>query len=163
MDYAETAGKIRKYLEDKNVGEKAHEITDSEQSHIESLIRLAHKDSLRPTEEEKKDPNLVQYTAEKAEALRREICRFTRGSGYRWRRESTKWSDKEEKALADVFPFDRRDYVFLRRYYNAPIPPDRDFRRRQIITLLNNWAGEIDRAKEYHKELQDKLKDYTKI
>jgi uncharacterized protein YdaU (DUF1376 family) len=41
------------------------------------------------------------------------------------------------------------DWKTLEAYYAAKIPEDKDARRRSLGTLLNNWNGEIDRAKGY--------------
>jgi hypothetical protein len=56
------------------------------------------------------------------------------------RRESTKWSDKEVKALAKLKPTDE-DIAFLesKDYVNHP------YRRKDLFTMLNNWSGELDR------------------
>ena len=34
-------------------------------------------------------------------------------------------------------------------YYTARIPRTEDFRRRDLATLLNNWSGELDRARQF--------------
>lgn len=63
------------------------------------------------------------------------------------RRETTRWSEKERKALEAVAPIHPEDLDLLQRYYALVIPPDvKDWRRQDLITLLNNWNGEIDRA-----------------
>jgi hypothetical protein len=46
----------------------------------------------------------------------------------------------------------------LAGYYAAVIPREKDFRRRELLTLLNHWAGEIDKAKEWLRDNNDGLK-----
>lgn len=62
------------------------------------------------------------------------------------RRETTVWSEKERKALGglSVVP---DDLALVERYYSEKMPKDADFRRRDLLTLLNNWPGEVDRAR----------------
>ncbi len=64
------------------------------------------------------------------------------------RRPTTKWSAKEMKALKavlDLQPMDE-ELRILDRYYSAEIPEKENYRRRDVLTLLNNWRGEVDRA-----------------
>ena len=60
------------------------------------------------------------------------------------RRKSTAWSDKELRELRKVC--DRPEFVRelweIRRYYSS----GSDYLRRDIITLLRYWTGELDRA-----------------
>ena len=41
------------------------------------------------------------------------------------------------------------DFDVLESYYTARIAKDDDIRRRDVPTLLNNWSGELDRARGY--------------
>lgn len=61
------------------------------------------------------------------------------------RRPTTAWSEKEMKALKFVLTLEtpEEDILTLERYYGT----DNPYLRRDILTLLNNWNGEIDRAK----------------
>ena len=56
------------------------------------------------------------------------------------RRESTKWNDKENTAFRKLNPTEE-DIAFLESKKYA----DHPYRRRDLITLLNNWGGELDR------------------
>jgi hypothetical protein len=69
----------------------------------------------------------------------------------RWfkRRESTKWSKAELQLLREIGTPDESDLAALEAYYTARHSPEADYRRRDIITLLRNWNGEIDRARRY--------------
>lgn len=65
----------------------------------------------------------------------------------RWfnRRVTTPWSVAEAGALSMIDPLpDEVDA--LERFYLAVIPPQEDYRRRDLQTLLNNWNGELDKA-----------------
>lgn len=64
------------------------------------------------------------------------------------RRESTKWTKKELKALKEIGEIDDEDFETLEKYYTVDISKD-DYRRQTIATLLNNWPGELDRARNY--------------
>lgn len=64
------------------------------------------------------------------------------------RRPTTKWSDKEERALKKVCEvFEEEDLDLLNWYF---MESGCNFLRRDPITLLNNWRGECDRARNYN-------------
>jgi len=65
------------------------------------------------------------------------------------RRDSTKWSKIEEAELKSLEPISTEDMVTVERYYTAKHPPTADYRRRDMITLLRNWNGELDRARQF--------------
>jgi hypothetical protein len=65
------------------------------------------------------------------------------------RRISTRWSKNEIKALKSIGTPTDADLAALERYYKAKHPHDKDYRRRNIETLLNNWNGEIDKSNAY--------------
>lgn len=65
------------------------------------------------------------------------------------RRESTRWSDREVRAMRKIWPVSEDDLRLIEAYYTAAISPDKDIRRRDLLTLLNNWPGEVDRARNY--------------
>lgn len=67
----------------------------------------------------------------------------------RWfkRRESTPLSDKEKKSIKSTLQTSDDEWTMLEAYYANPFPPNNDPRRRDMATLLNNWQGEIDRAR----------------
>ena len=103
-------------------------------------------------------PGLVHRTPESLQALRIAL------NGLFKRREGTKWSDKEETALKRVFPYYSDDLAALANYYSFDFPKDADYRRRDILTLLNNFTGEIDRAKSWlSKQAAPKATDYSKF
>ena len=61
------------------------------------------------------------------------------------RRPTTQWSTKEIKALKEIFDFNtpEEDLVALEGRYQS----DDKYLRRELMTLLNNWNGEIDKAR----------------
>jgi uncharacterized protein YdaU (DUF1376 family) len=61
------------------------------------------------------------------------------------RRPTTQWSTKEMKALKEVFDFNtpEEDLVALEARYQS----DDKYLRRELMTLLNNWNGEIDKSR----------------
>jgi uncharacterized protein YdaU (DUF1376 family) len=61
------------------------------------------------------------------------------------RRPTTQWSTKEMKALKEVFDFKtpEEDLFALEVRYQS----DNKYLRRELMTLLNNWNGEIDKSR----------------
>ena len=73
------------------------------------------------------------------EAFRIRICSWFK------RRPETRWKDKEIKLLKEAFEsgFTSEELDILEQFYLG----SSKYKRRDIITLLNNWNTEIDRAK----------------
>jgi len=61
------------------------------------------------------------------------------------RKDSTQWSEKEVKKLKEVSrrPDSRKEFYVIEALYESGY----QYFRRDIITLLNNWPGEVDRAR----------------
>lgn len=75
-------------------------------------------------------------------------------AGWFRRKESYRWSDDEVKSFRKLEPSEE-DLNLLEFYYTYPHPADEDYRRRDLKTLLNNWSGELDRARRFeakHKQ-----------
>jgi hypothetical protein len=53
------------------------------------------------------------------------------------------------KALKAITPIPAEDLKLIEAYYNFSHPPAADYRRRDLQTLLNNWPGELDRARRF--------------
>jgi hypothetical protein len=45
------------------------------------------------------------------------------------------------------------DWIQLEAYYAAEIPAKDDYRRRDLATLLNNWSGELTRARRWAEQV----------
>lgn len=65
------------------------------------------------------------------------------------RRLTTKWSAKEIRAFKAIGPMDPEDLELVCRYTEAErAKGDAGKHRRDLLTFLNNFTGEIDRARE---------------
>ena len=73
------------------------------------------------------------------------------------RRESTKWSDKEKAALRKLNPSEE-DIAFLESQNYA----DHTYRRKDLMTMLNHWNGELDRmnSKQQHSTPQHQVTEF---
>lgn len=67
------------------------------------------------------------------------------------RRTGTIWTLAEGITLHAIEPHPD-DVDLLESYYLAEIHGELDFRRRDLATLLNNWQGEVDRARIWKAE-----------
>lgn len=65
------------------------------------------------------------------------------------RKDSTRWAKSELAAWKAITPIDEDDMRQIERYYRARLPKDGDYRRRELSTLLNNWNGEVDKARNF--------------
>lgn len=66
------------------------------------------------------------------------------------RRDNTRWSDKELRVFRKLPEMSADDWNILDRYYGTPVAKD-EYRplRKDVFTLLNNWQGELDRARQW--------------
>ena len=60
----------------------------------------------------------------------------------------TRWSVAEAEALAEIEATEA-EINGMEAYYMAKLPKDKDYRRRSLETLLNNWNTELDRARNF--------------
>lgn len=67
--------------------------------------------------------------------------------GWFGRREGTLWTLAEAQALAEINP-SKDELRVMQEFYLAPVSAN-DWRRKSVMTLLNNWASEMDRALAY--------------
>jgi hypothetical protein len=73
-----------------------------------------------------------------------------------FRREpSLRWSNAEIILLMTVATLEtsQADLDALTGYYRAAIPAEKDYRRRTVAALLENWHGELDRARGWVREV----------
>lgn len=89
-----------------------------------------------PIEDTKKEPKELPP---ELEAFRLRVGAMIR------RRPTTHWSTKEIKALKEIYDFNtpEEDLVALEERYKSNDP----YLRRELMTLLNNWNGEIDKSR----------------
>jgi len=76
--------------------------------------------------------------------------------GRMFRREpSLRWSNAEIILLMTVATLEtsQADLDALTGYYRAAIPAEKDYRRRTVAALLENWHGELDRARGWVREV----------
>jgi hypothetical protein len=68
------------------------------------------------------------------------------------RRLTTPWSVPEIKAFRALGVIEDADLEIVERYYAAErAKGDNGFHRRALETFLNNWRGELDKAREFAK------------
>lgn len=71
------------------------------------------------------------------------------------RQTTSLWNEKKEipvfRDLSKAKAFNDDDLALIERYYRANWPPRRGINalRTDLATLLNNWQGELDRARIY--------------
>lgn len=65
------------------------------------------------------------------------------------RRATTAWTDKEKRALANLGAIQEDDMKLIESRYARVLPPSEDYRRRELLTLLNNFQGELDKERNY--------------
>lgn len=107
--------------------------------------RARSKHEPAPEHENSKSPARSAEPAESGrrwengqETRRLEICKWFK------RRPDTEWNKKEKVAFMAVVPKTPDDeFALLSARYQSGDP----YLRREILTLLNNWAGEIDKAR----------------
>ncbi len=78
------------------------------------------------------------------------------------RRITTPWSDKEVKRykqlVKDKVLQDLTDIDLIQRYYVYQRKKDNGIHRRDLYTFLNNFSGELDRARAWDEEMRERLK-----
>lgn len=64
------------------------------------------------------------------------------------RKPTTRWLPKEIKAFQLLLPIEETDLASMERYYRMNWPPrhNKNCLRTDLLTLLNRWTGELDRA-----------------
>jgi hypothetical protein len=138
-------------LKNTNAGREWH-ISDSPQAAEKATCACDPKGNLpksTTTKNEgstKNDPPIVPQggrrtdTKEASEWADR-ICKIFR------RRLNTPWSAKEIKAFKIICPIDDDELCMVERYYTTASRGDKTWLRREVLTFLNNYRGEVDRAR----------------
>ena len=78
-----------------------------------------------------------------------------RVAGWFQRRATTPWGRKEIVAWDKLLPVDDDELDILEKYYCSEPQGGRDYRRRDLLTLLCNWNGELDRARRAEQVFQN--------
>ena len=68
------------------------------------------------------------------------------------RKPETLWTIAEAASLMLIKPTPN-EVDGMGIYYTGDIPREDDIRRQDLGTLLNNWSGELDRARKYVNSL----------
>lgn len=108
-------------------------------------VTYSNVESLKEEEEKEEKPKAPKritplFPEEELQAARDRI-----GSLF-LRRSTTKWSEKENEALLKVMPISGEDIEIVRSYYEVERKKPDGIHRRDILTFLNNYSGELDRA-----------------
>lgn len=76
------------------------------------------------------------------------------------RKDTTRWSVKEIQAFQLLLPIEETDLASMERYYRMNWPPThgKNILRTDLLTLLNRWPGELDRANIFNEAHPDKPK-----
>lgn len=71
------------------------------------------------------------------------------------RRPTTSWSPNEIKVYKSLYPVDPEELDLLEKYYGAESSNPKNCLRRDMSTFLNNFRGEVDRARNYRIKKRD--------
>lgn len=88
-------------------------------------------------------------------------ARMIRVGALKGRGEGTLWSAAELAAFRMARLDGCADHDFenqlapMQAYYRAVIPREMDYRRRELLTLLNHWSGELDKARAHCRDKND--------
>jgi len=109
---------------------------------VQPVLQPDHQpefNSPSPSPTPKEDTKKEKALSPELEAFRLRVGAMIR------RRPNTQWSAKEIKALKEIFDFNtpEEDLVALEARYQS----DDKYLRRELMTLLNNWNGEIDKSR----------------
>lgn len=72
------------------------------------------------------------------------------------RRPTTAWSAKEKQSYQDIGTIPEDELALMEEFYAAEIPASEDFRRHNLATALNNWPGELDKARRWKAQSKSK-------
>lgn len=128
------------YQPESNSGSTTVEIRLQPEVNSPSPSPIPNKDTKAP-----KSPNCLRISPEL------EDFRIRMGAIVR-RRPETKWSARELKALKDVFHLNTPDEDI--RLVEARYKTSDPYLRRDVLALLNNWNGEVDKARSVSQPFQ---------
>lgn len=96
----------------------------------------------RSWSEKRKSQTRVGFNTEKMISIGRALGR----------KETTLWTIAETEALLRIKPSEEEIEMIVAFYLTTDIPEESDWRRRNLVTLLNNWNGELDKARIWQSE-----------
>ncbi len=77
------------------------------------------------------------------------------------RRITSQWTEKEVKRYRDLVKsgyLSDEDLELIERYYVYQRKRENGIHRRDLYTFLNNFSGELDRARAWDEEMRERLK-----
>lgn len=113
--------------------------------------RVFEKNSLGTGNREEEQGKEKEEVASRELSPELEAFRLRVGAMVR-RRPETKWSARELKALKEVFQFNTPDEDI--RLVEARYKTSDPYLRRDVMALLNNWNGEVDKARSVSQPFQ---------
>ena len=119
--------------------EKVEELFSNEQSSVPSSPTIAARSAM----------------ASRPKAIPENLAVFqTRANRLLGRRDSTKWATNEIKAAANWLDTTEEEWKLLENFY-ANRGKEGYYCRTNMITLLNNWSSEIDKARAKYKPAEE--------
>ncbi len=137
---------MREYMRERRKANAASSVTDVNSGKTE-LVHVTHAEAeaegeanTKAEEKPKAEPVIKKPKAQnnipQTETAKRLAALFHR-------RETTPWSEKEIDAFKALGKIEEEDLNLLERYFATRDP----YLRKDLGTLLNNFAGELDRAR----------------
>ena len=141
----DTAKRVAKHRAQKDGNEPV--TTEKATPSISSSLSVTSIDSPKPPEGGKKK-RLTEAQKKRARCDTITPLQIRIGALFN-RKPTTPWSLYDAAALEELMPITEEELTVMERFYAAKINGDIDPRRRSLDTLLNNWNGELDKARKY--------------
>lgn len=119
------------------------------QEEVEEEVQAKEKESHQPTPLSAAKPPRAGVTEGKAMLMLPTTPQSKRIATIFHRKLETGWNEKEVRAYKKIGTVDDEDMTAVEAYYAAHWPPNRDLNilRHDLMTFLNNFQGEVGRAK----------------
>ena len=114
----------------------------------EKVKEKEHQIPENPTEKDA----LIKGSTNKNKKVRFNTETMIRIGSWFDRQESTLWTNQELQALIDASPTPEQIEGMEVFYEANETEPPTLHRRKSLITMLNNWSGELDKARDYYKK-----------
>jgi len=140
----------------KEFSEKHKGLIESFQRSFQGLPK--HIESLKEKEKEKENREGEGGIAKgggrkkRTNRVKENSAEMVKIGGWFSRKPETLWSNDEAQRLAGLGDIPSDELDLMAAYYTADIQEADDYRRRDIATLLNNWTGELDRARKWRAQ-----------
>ena len=109
------------------------------------------KEGIRSKEPEGAKAPIGVLDEAKAKERAEKVALMQRVGEIMHRRAASRWEKKETSKLGELWPIPEEDLAAVEAYYAANWPPKSQVNilRHDLQTLLNHWAGEVDRANQF--------------